>query len=450
MSKCENNDNDNDAIGRPSKLQKTSDERTPALEQNPSPAIFNPNVIACFKLFDYLSLEDIHAMGQTCKQLNHFAGTYFQENYLNGYNSFWYEEIECTYRPISTFSQYMKTINIDFEKLYQFKYVEANCKSLEEISFHGTMSEIYEDKIECIKEKLANKIKSINLYDETPNGFYAKLFSICSNIKSISIQNFNSIETTWMHQKYPTLEHLDISRSCTWRRIEDFKIFFEQNPNIRSFGCDVEFLVENEDWLLTANTTFENIFIVFMTSMSAKRVHSLVGKLHERGFYKKLSLIFISSSQRLIDNWCKLPAVVRLSYCKCNITKEKINFPVMADVKYLNWKEYDIMDTKSIKNSLSKFPNIEQIKLFETKLHHLLVIIGKFKELKEIIILFYMDKNKKINLWALNKERAKLSGAGKVTIYVNEHVYLATKWAYNYRDFKFVELKRWESQRQSI
>lgn len=50
-----------------------------------------------------------------------------------------------------------------------------------------------------------------------------------------------------------------------------------------------------------------------------------------------------------------------------------------------------------------------------------------------------------INLSVLNRERAKLPNAEKITLYVDEKVYLATKRARRETDLKFISLKRRES-----
>lgn len=50
-----------------------------------------------------------------------------------------------------------------------------------------------------------------------------------------------------------------------------------------------------------------------------------------------------------------------------------------------------------------------------------------------------------INLDRLNRERAKLPNAEKITLYVDERLYLATKWTRRETDLPFIRLKRFES-----
>lgn len=49
---------------------------------------------------------------------------------------------------------------------------------------------------------------------------------------------------------------------------------------------------------------------------------------------------------------------------------------------------------------------------------------------------------KVIDLHALNKEREKLPDAQKITPYIEEDNYLATKWAFGETDFGLIRMKK--------
>lgn len=53
--------------------------------------------------------------------------------------------------------------------------------------------------------------------------------------------------------------------------------------------------------------------------------------------------------------------------------------------------------------------------------------------------------NNIFNLIALNNARRQLADAQKITIYVKEEIYLATKWAMKETDFDLIRIKRYES-----
>lgn len=66
-------------------------------------------------------------------------------------------------------------------------------------------------------------------------------------------------------------------------------------------------------------------------------------------------------------------------------------------------------------------------------------------KLKQIRIKDAKVDFKNVDLWALNEEREKILGAQKISIYVNEVVYLATKWTMKTIDFSLIELRRFDS-----
>lgn len=62
----------------------------------------------------------------------------------------------------------------------------------------------------------------------------------------------------------------------------------------------------------------------------------------------------------------------------------------------------------------------------------------------------YLKEYKVINLPLMNAERATLKNGKKVTLYVNEEVYLATKWTMKEINFEFIQLKRFTSFIESV
>lgn len=61
---------------------RNASKSTIPFDQNPSPHIFKLHVICCNELFDYLPLEDLMSIGQTCIRFNKIVEKYFEENYL--------------------------------------------------------------------------------------------------------------------------------------------------------------------------------------------------------------------------------------------------------------------------------------------------------------------------------------------------------------------------------
>lgn len=51
---------------------------------NEYPAIFKLTFDCCDEIFEYLSLQDLHSFGETCKIFQKIAGEYFHRNYMAG------------------------------------------------------------------------------------------------------------------------------------------------------------------------------------------------------------------------------------------------------------------------------------------------------------------------------------------------------------------------------
>lgn len=101
---------------------------------------------------------------------------------------------------------------------------------------------------------------------------------------------------------------------------------------------------------------------------------------------------------------------------------------------------YPVIDLEVLAKNLLK---LDRLTIYRTRFEHILPFIQHSVNLKTIAI-EYFDGDI-LDLPALNKERKKLLGARKVTIYVEERVFLATKWASKTTHLGFIELKRIES-----
>lgn len=59
----------------------------------------------------------------------------------------------------------------------------------------------------------------------------------------------------------------------------------------------------------------------------------------------------------------------------------------------------------------------------------------------------YLQKRGKREKLNVNEEREKLKGACRVTLFIDEKVYLPTKWAMNGKEFRLIEIRRTSSHR---
>lgn len=79
---------------------------------------------------------------------------------------------------------------------------------------------------------------------------------------------------------------------------------------------------------------------------------------------------------------------------------------------------------------------------------HLMLLTSRSSKLNQIKVDWFLEEDlnigmhKIIELSAMNKERAKLLNAKKITMYVKEDIYLALKNAGQDIDLEFKELRR--------
>ena len=84
--------------------------------------------------------------------------------------------------------------------------------------------------------------------------------------------------------------------------------------------------------------------------------------------------------------------------------------------------------------------NVERITSWSIYYNGIMEFIGFFPKLKHFRIKNIFD-TEQFNLNAMNKQRKKLAGACKTTIYVPENDFLLTKWSTN-TSIGLIELKR--------
>ena len=120
---------------------------------------------------------------------------------------------------------------------------------------------------------------------------------------------------------------------------------------------------------------------------------------------------------------------------------KNFQYPVLPNIKelgVLNWFNIDI-NTDALATS---FINLEQ--LYISGSEDLLPFMRRSAKLRAVEITAF--KRKFLDIAALNDERKKLQPARKVTIFVEEYVYVKTKWAMASTSLDLIELRRQTSR----
>ncbi|XP_031631967.1 uncharacterized protein LOC116346171 [Contarinia nasturtii] len=411
----------------------------------------------CFDhIFDWLSVKDLNSFSKTCTRLQQIGGQYFQRNYRDLIH--FDHETPClnNVKYIDSFAGFYQNIVIakgDEYKVYEYINSHHN-QSIKRIKF--TNYTLTTHKINNIRHIL-DDVEVLQLYrciiaDE----LYECILGQCVNLKNLSIDNgaFELFPENdkWLQKKYPTLEHFELIElthiESQWEpKMDQVLKFLELNPNIRSLSVTSRNLMKFVDLVKETNIRLDELTVTLSSQKSGQHgiikpyvkqteLISLLNGLYELGFYKRLNLLnvprldkeivavngFKSVYPRILDNYVNLDNVKEL-WLKCYFMNE-IN------------KTLDLVAAKLV--------NLERVWLSKslTAADEIAIFVKYAPKLKEI----YVGKmyGKKLDLTTFNKEREKLRGARKVTIYVDEKTFLETKWNNKSIDLSLVTLKRKE------
>lgn len=426
-----------------------------AIDQNQSSAIFKLNVDCFEELFDWLSLEDLHAISQTCKRLQKVAIYYFHQNCSS-------LDVYCEENGISVFN-HMLRIDSFSDDIKRYNSIGAKCESLKEIHFRCAVLSI--QKIDYIKEKL-HKIEVIDISGGCFIGnFYTDFLIFCPNLRRLRINQFRIVcksmhENDWLQQKYPKLKKFELTGDKNIKTSE-LMVFFRENRNIRSFTTDGKHFSEPDFLNLIVNYKLkldELTIVKEYTIDELKRyVCGQLNLLHQYGFYKQIHFLGVTNSfsQEAIN---QISTIRGLRTLRCGYPLSpmpKVNWSPLIGLRKLNTFYYPQSEIQ-MQEFARSLVNLEEISLLQATFDDILPLIFYSMKLRIIKVQHVMDEffnvselkkieffnGSTLNLAALDRERKKLYGAKKVIIYVSEHVYLTMKWAIGQTNFDLIEIKR--------
>lgn len=437
-------------------------KRTPFAEpqQRPCAALIWKLNIDCFhSIFDYLSIDDLIAVGQTCHRLKCAAGVFVQENFKAKRKMCQNSAIfmDWTPRCVDIFSEYLNSIYIFGNSHTTYRFVSVNCtRFLGEIRLAHV--DLTDYQVNCIKGHLSNiEIIELELCSIIKADFYEHLLQFCPKLKSLSVSRSSydrdngtiiGRDNQWLHRSYPMLEHLELTNLYELKQNE-LSAFFAANPKVRSFSTDAKSLILNRIQL--GNTKIDRLAVEFHPRtinseieplIMAHLFYNLLLELHECNVFRQLHLYitFLDHQNSLQRLFSLKPLTMLGGYIN------RIENP-LAMLKELHVNiGSDVIDLEMLPE---KVPNLERIHFSNAKSDHILPFLRSLIKLKQIKIddlkdgLYLIDGA--LDLIALNNERKQLANAKKVTIYVNDAVFRATKWTNFELNLKWIELRRGES-----
>lgn len=374
------------------------------------------------KLLDYLSIDDLHSLGQTCKRVQQSVGHFYQLR-LSEHNF----RHDCKYFGLRKYA----TVLVASGKLQknqwnQFVSVKRACFCLD----------LFTD-MRNIPRNLMRKIEHIAFYKAFPyKKFDRFLGEFFARVKRLEIWDSNA-NVDWFIRNYPSLEHF------AWFQLEKTKLlkqFFELNPAIRSISTMASFCIANESAL--KNVKLDDIYIFGSIEQA---VCDRLRALHTDGAYKQL-FITTDAYQDNIDRLASLKSLVGLAMFDII---EEIDLSPLINLKVLSFKTppENIENIKNKTQLAQSLEQLEEVRFWIAHVNDIVPFIHKSPKLKKIIVdKTLLDETDAIDLFAMNSEREKLlahtKDVSKVTIYIAELNYLATKWKTTETNLNLIEIQR--------
>lgn len=252
---------------------------------------------------------------------------------------------------------------------------------------------------------------------------------------------------TWLHRKYPTLEHFQLL-TVIGLEIKELKTFFKLNPNIKKFSAGGKCFWMNQESMRNSNLKLDVLAIKYDKRIELNSFCQFLNELHREGVFKALHLYFdlpFGFEQEIIDQLATVDALVKLV---ANSRHSYINISSLIKLSELCITCNAINDLEYLPDILT---NLKRLYLLEATSCDILPFIRRAAQLRKIKVnrlyhgKHFEEHENILDLLALNKEREKLAFAKKVLIYVREEIFLATKWAMKQTEFKLIEMKRIDS-----
>lgn len=303
---------------------------------NEQQKIFKLNVDCFDEILEYLSLIDLHSLGQTCKVMHMVTSEFFKRNYLNdvmgmcGYKPRKFKHIEggFIYSREPAFIHMVSKIcfnnyifyrpNFDsyYTKEYHcngFGFYTNEFKAVRYLKLF--VHQVYETVIEMFGA-IFPQLEWVDLQQiHITDYLYDKMLKQCVNLKSLHLKHYvyhsysrhqykddNSSHQyndyslgPGIKQKYPKLEYLEMSPIPS---IYELNAFFENNPNIRSFSTDAKSFWKNRNEILYIKIQLDLLVITYFEDIQRKDCVvpfcDLLNQLYAKGFYKRIHIIYIS------------------------------------------------------------------------------------------------------------------------------------------------------------
>lgn len=401
--------------------QMVIDSLIPPNVESPPP-VFKLDTDCWDEVFDWLSVEEVHAFGRTCKAFQRVTGKYFHWKYPAFVMRIHHRETNNV-KDIPDFIPFIQSVDIRGQNEPEEQFV-SSYKTLKHIEFFG--STLTQSFIELLEPFLPN-LETFDIYFGDVDGdIYENLLKHCMKLRSLNI--YRDFHAECLPKKYPALEHLQIKTNNIRPECDELIEFFKLNPTVRYLTVDDECIRHNRRNLLESNIKLHYLIIANLFGED-NAFYATLNELHQRHFYKQLHVYVLESIS--VDHLAALRGLVTLYVTK------NIKLPSLTTLRELGFDvdvNFDVHDIPGL------CINLERLVIRKISVNQIVPFIRYSRNLTEIYVEWLKESS--LDISALNKEREQLAGARKLIIYVNENVYLATRWQSREISLKLIEIQR--------
>lgn len=456
-----------------SNVEEKSDSAGSSSSQQQTGVIFKLNNDCFDKVFDYLSLKDLHSLSETCKDMQQYTGDFFCTNYAANQNDCTrsgicsvYFERKCvpkrkTHTKIAGFNKFMRNFSCSLIGLH-FHYIRwhyAEFESLRHVyiensylNFHKyfnvTMTHMLKD-VEVLQ--LRNCTIDTNMYDF--------ILILCNRLKRLHVQDsqlgipknsmdpiddaseVSSVSYPWLQNTYATLEYLELLPRYAFE-IDELCEFFVLNPKVCSFSTSTQCLYSNRQKLLRSNLQLDLLEIKFYYYNDAhpnmESICCLLKQLYQRKFYKKLHFYF--HEHKSVTDYQHVFSLDALEKLFIDRFDRRYEFSRLSNLKELAIsRDFTTEDMEYVAKHLRNLERLDLQRNASGK--HIMPFIRQSVNLTKIRL---GNDVGHLKLCTFNEARTKLINARSTTIYVPDYIYLNMKWNFNYgeTDFNAIKMRR--------
>lgn len=291
-------------------------------------------------------------------------------------------------------------------------------------------------------QKLFQLIDTLQLRNCSIDGdFYELMLKHCVNLKRLYLQRA-ALGHSWLLKSYPKLDFLEL---IPIPETDILNSFFERNSNLRMFSTSAWCIWDNRRVFLKSTAKIDTLEVKMLYDQgNFDEFCQLLNEIHDRGFFKRLHFYVMEPNETISTQLNSLKGLEKL--CIKNLIN-CYSLPQLTNLKELAVYNGNAADMEILANA---FVNLQRLFMRNATMDHLLPFIRRSPNLikAKIAPASGTDFNGGIlKLQTLNKERDKLATARKVTIYVQDSIFLKTKWTTRNGDINLplIELARADS-----